>query len=143
MICMKQTERSLKEILSNLPDDKLKMLAEGIEMSPFPVLINKEYKKRFGNNNTKLKHTLKKQIRAKQLAEKKLLRSLYAEMKKFEQQEISISGLEQLSAQSIKQIQERQKRALDHMLLLTTELSKLHEYRILLEADLISDTSHK
>lgn len=139
---MKQTERSLKEMLSNLPDDKLKMLAEGIEMSPFPILINKEYKKRFGNN-TKLKNLLKKQIRAKQLAEKKLLRSLYAEMKKFEQQEISISGLEQLSAKSIKQIQERQKRALDHMLSLTAELSKLHEYRIVLETDLISDTSHK
>lgn len=71
MICMKQTERSLKEMLSNLPDDKLKMLAEGIEMSPFPILINKEYKKRFGNN-TKLKNLLKKQIRAKQLAEKKI-----------------------------------------------------------------------
>lgn len=67
---MKQTERSLKEMLSNLPDNKLKMLAESIEMSPFPVLINKEYKKRFGNNNTKLKNSLKKQIRAKQLAEK-------------------------------------------------------------------------
>lgn len=64
-------------------------------------------------------------------------------MKKFEQQEISISGLEQLSAKSIKQIQERQKRALDHMLSLTAELSKLHEYRIVLETDLISDTSHK
>ena len=140
---MKQTEPSLKEMLSNLPDDKFKMLAEDIEMSPFPVLINKEYKKRFGNNNTKLKNSLKKQIRAKQLAEKKLLSSLYTEMKKFEQQEISICGLEQLSAKSIKQIQERQKRALDHMLSLTTELSKLHEYRIILETNLISDTSHK
>lgn len=130
-------------MLSKLPDGKLKMLAEGIEMSPFPVLINKEYKKRFGANNAKLKNSLKKQIRAKQLEEKKILRNLYAEIKKLEQQAISISGLEQLSERSIKQIQDRQKRALDTMYSLITDLLKLHEYRVVLENDLISDMPRK
>lgn len=140
---MKQTERNLKAMLSKLPDRKLKMLVEGIELSPFPVLINKEYKKRFGVNGIKLKNTLKKQIRAKQMEEKKALRDLYAEIKNLEQQAISISGLEQLSERSIKQVQDRQKKALDNMSVLVTNLSKLHEYRVFLENDLISNTSRK
>ncbi|WKT58173.1 hypothetical protein QVH35_01285 [Candidatus Nitrosotenuis chungbukensis] len=79
---MKQTERNLKHMLSKLPDNSFRMLAEGIEISPFPILINKEYKKRFGGVDIRLKNSLKKQIRAKQVEQKKLLRNMYVEIKK-------------------------------------------------------------
>jgi hypothetical protein len=59
---MKQTEQNLKAMLSKLPNSKFKMLAEGIEISPFPVLINKEYKNDLAQIMQKLMNSLKKQM---------------------------------------------------------------------------------
>lgn len=133
---MKQTERNLKQMLSKLPDSKLRMLAEGIEMSPFPVLINKEYKKRFGGVDIHLKNSLKKQIRTKQAEQKKLLRNVHMEIKKLEQQSVSISGLEQISEKSIAQIHRRQKHLVESIAKNVRELAKSYEYNSFLERDL-------
>jgi hypothetical protein len=133
---MSQTERNLRQMLSKLPDNKLRMLAEGIEISPFPILINKEYKKRFGGVDIRLKNSLKKQIRAKQVEQKKLLRNVCVEIKKLEQQSVSVSGLEHLSEKSIAQIHHRQKHLVENIAKNVRELAKSCEHGTFLERDL-------
>lgn len=125
-------------MLSKLPDNKLRMLAEGIEISPFPVLINKEYKKRFGGEDVRLKNSLKKQIRAKQMEQKRLLSNMYVEIKELEQQSVSMSGLAQLSEKSIIQIHRKQKRLVENIAKNVRELAKSYEYSAFLERDLSS-----
>ncbi|MFB5610927.1 MAG: hypothetical protein ACE5R3_02080 [Nitrosopumilaceae archaeon] len=46
-------ERNVKEFLKSLSDAKIKKFYEAIEYTPFPVLLNKEYKKRFVKNKSK------------------------------------------------------------------------------------------
>lgn len=128
----------MKQMLSKLPDNKLRMLAEGIEISPFPVLINKEYKKRFGGEDVRLKNSLKKQIRAKQMEQKRLLSNMYVEIKELEQQSVSMSGLAQLSEKSIIQIHRKQKRLVENITKNVRELAKSYEYSAFLERDLSS-----
>lgn len=134
---MKQTEKKVRTMLSKLPDRKLRKLAEGIELSPFPVLINKEYNKRFGRTDSKLKRSLKKQIGAKQVMQKKLLHALRTEAKRLEQQTVSMSGLEQLSTKSIMQIHKRQKQSVERLSKTVDELTQSYERRIFLENELV------
>ena len=42
-----KTENNIKEYLSSLNDKELKKLYENIELTPFPILLVHEYRKRF------------------------------------------------------------------------------------------------
>ncbi|MFQ5572776.1 MAG: hypothetical protein ACE5EJ_00845 [Nitrosopumilaceae archaeon] len=43
----KTMEKKVKKYLRTLPDEEIKNLYEGIEFTPFPVFLRKEYQKRF------------------------------------------------------------------------------------------------
>ena len=47
-------EKNVKKFLKSLPDAKIKNFYDAMEYTPFPILLAKEYKKRFTKN--KLKH---------------------------------------------------------------------------------------
>jgi len=40
-------EKTVKKYLNNLTDDQLRTFYENLELTPFPILLIKEYKKRF------------------------------------------------------------------------------------------------
>lgn len=48
-------ERNVKKFLKSLPDAQIKNYYEAIEYTPFPILLAKEYKKRFVKNIKKQK----------------------------------------------------------------------------------------
>lgn len=48
-------ERNVKKFLKSLPDTQIKNYYEAIEYTPFPILLAKEYKKRFVKNKSKNK----------------------------------------------------------------------------------------
>lgn len=43
-----QTELNVKRYLKSLSDENLRSLYQNIELTPLPLLLAKEYKKRFG-----------------------------------------------------------------------------------------------
>jgi hypothetical protein len=42
-----KTENNIKEYLCSVSDKELKKLYENIELTPFPILLAQEYRKRF------------------------------------------------------------------------------------------------
>ena len=46
-------EKNVKEFLRSLSDAKIKNFYEAMEYTPFPILLAKEYKKRFTKNKPK------------------------------------------------------------------------------------------
>ena len=46
-------EKNVKKFLNSLSDAKIKNFYEAIEYTPFPILLTKEYKKRFTKNKSK------------------------------------------------------------------------------------------
>ena len=43
-------EKNVKKYLNNLSDDQLRTFYENLEYTPFPILLIKEYKKRFDHS---------------------------------------------------------------------------------------------
>lgn len=49
-------EKNVKIFLKSLSDEKIKNFYEAIEYTPFPVLLTKEYKRRFSKNKSRIKN---------------------------------------------------------------------------------------
>lgn len=74
------SEKNVRNFLKKLPDEKIKNFYETLEFTPFPILLAKEYQKRFNNskigysipkrkpktsNNSNLKHSQTKKSQRK------------------------------------------------------------------------------
>ena len=47
-----RTEKKVKKFLRSIDNDKIKIFYENIELTPFPILIAREYLKRFSKKPT-------------------------------------------------------------------------------------------
>lgn len=131
-----KTEKKIKRFLSNLPDGQIKKLFNGVEVSPFPILLTIEYEKRFGKKNKKLQTPLRKKLRGEHLRQRKLLREFKTDLKKLEQLTISTSGIDKLSKDSIEEIQLKRSKCMQRIQKTTKELEKTSRSILLRENEL-------
>ena len=65
------TEKNIKKYLKSISDKKIKVYYDNIELTPFPILLAKEYQKRFSKNSKGItKKNIKKKIRRKKRFQK-------------------------------------------------------------------------
>lgn len=105
-----RSERELKRFLRELSDKQLKKLVTGIDVSPFPVLLASEYKRRFGYDESMLKKTrtrIKTQIRQEQKRQWSTLNQIKKDIMIIKNSMVSESGISNLTERSIAQIQNR------------------------------------
>lgn len=110
-----KSEKELKRFLSGLSNNQIKKLVDGIDVSPFPVLLALEYEKRFGYDASTIKKiTLKtnKEIRKEHNKQGVILNNLKKELDIIKNTRISERGLNELSDKSITQIQNKRTDAL-------------------------------
>lgn len=132
-----KTEEKIKRFLSSLSDDQIKKLFNGVEVSPFPILLTIEYENRFGKNK-KIQSSIKSKLRQEQRRQRKLLREFKTDLKKLEQLTVSISGIDKLSKASIEEIQLKRARCIQKIHKTTTELEKTNRNILLRENDLVN-----
>ena len=48
-----KSEKNVKKYLASISDDQIKIFYENIELTSFPILLAKEYHKRFSKNKRK------------------------------------------------------------------------------------------
>ncbi len=133
-----KTEQKIRQFLANLPDNQIKKFFDGVEISPFPLLLTLEYEKRFGKNNKKMISLLGSKLRKEQIKQSKLLQDFRIELKKLEQLTISFSGVEKLSKKSIERIQFKRTNIVQKLLRLTADLEKINKNIVLRENELLN-----
>lgn len=133
-----KTEKKIKRFLSSLPDDQIKKLFNGVEVSPFPILLTIEYEKRFGKKNKKLQAPLRKKLRGEHLRQRKLLREFKTDLRKLEQLTISTSGIDKLSKDSIEEIQLKRSKCMQRIQKGAKELEKTSRSILLRENELVN-----
>jgi hypothetical protein len=133
-----KTEQKIRQFLANLPDNQIKKFFDGVEISPFPLLLTLEYEKRFGKKNKKIISLLGSKLRKEQIKQRKLLQDFHIELKKLEQLTISFSGVEKLSKKSIERIQFKRTNVVQKLLRLTADLEKINRNIVLRENELLN-----
>lgn len=133
-----KTERKIRQFLAGLPDSQIKKLFDGVEISPFPLLLTLEYEKRFGKKNKKRLSLLSSKLRREQIKQRKLLQDFHIELKKLEQLAISLSGVEKLSKKSIERIQFKRTNTIQKLLRLAADLEKINMNTLLQENELLN-----
>ncbi|MGI0061659.1 MAG: hypothetical protein ACREBA_04315 [Nitrosotalea sp.] len=106
----RKSERELRKLLHGLSDNQIKKLVDGIDVSPFPVLLASEYERRFGYDKPTIKKILAKirrEIREEQNKQWIILNKFKKELDIVKNTRISDRGLDELSEKSIMQIQNK------------------------------------
>ena len=132
-----KTEQKIKQFLAGLPDNQIKKLFDGVEISPFPLLLTLEYEKRFGKKNKKMISLISSKLRQEQIKQRQLLKDFHIELKKLEQLTVSVSGVEKLSKKSIERIQFKRTNIVQKLLILTADLEKINKSILLRENGLL------
>ena len=132
-----KTEQKIKQFLTGLPDNQIKKLFDGVEISPFPLLLTMEYEKRFGKKNKKMISLISSKLRQEQIKQRQLLKDFHIELKKLEQLAVSVSGVEKLSKKSIERIQLKRTNIVQKLLILAADLEKINKSILLRENELL------
>jgi hypothetical protein len=104
-----KSEKGLKRFLKGLSNEQIKKLVDGIDVSPFPVLLASEYEKRFGQDKytiKKIRMKINKEMRNEQNKQGIILNNLKNELDIIKNTRVSERGLNELSEKSITQIQD-------------------------------------
>lgn len=104
---MLKTEGEIKRYLAKLTNDQIKKMVEGLDFSPFPILLTEEYGRRFGYGKKSRKNRkviLKNKIKKEKQTRRKVLRDLASDLKHIQSFTISFSGLDELSEKGISEI---------------------------------------
>jgi len=133
-----KTEQKIRKFLASLPDNQIKKLFDGVEISPFPFLLTMEYEKRFGKKNKKILSLLSNKLRQEYIKQRKLLQGVHMELKKLEQLTMSLSGVEKLSKKSVERIQSKRTNAIQKISELTAQLETINRSILLRENELLS-----
>lgn len=118
MKVFKKPERDLKKFLRTLSDKQIKKWVDGIDVSPFPMLLAAEYRRRFGleeNAMKRIKIKLGNRIRNEQQRQGILLGDVKKDLKIIMNSTVSPTGIADLSERSINQIHVRRISALEEM----------------------------
>ncbi|GEM_PF-7008337 len=118
MSISRKSERELRKLLQRLSDNQIKKLVDGIDVSPFPVLLASEYERRFGYDKPTIKKILtkiRKEMREEQNKQWVILNKFKKELDVMKNTRISDRGLDELSEKSITQIQNKRSFALTNM----------------------------
>lgn len=110
-----KSEKELKKFLKGLSNNQIKKLVDGIDVSPFPVLLASEYEKRFGQDKSSIKKIIlkiNKDIREEQKKQGIILNNLRKELDIIKNAIVSERGLNELMGQSIIQIQNKRNKTL-------------------------------
>jgi hypothetical protein len=133
-----KTEQKIKRFLADLPNNQIKKLFDGVEISPFPLLLTLEYEKRFGKKKERMLALLRNKLRQDQIKQRKLLQDFHVELKKLEQLSISLSGVEKLSKKSIERIQFKRTNIVQKLLGFTADLEKINKSIVFRENELLN-----
>lgn len=141
-----KSERELRRFLRSLSSKQIKKLVDGIDVSPFPVLLASEYRRRFGYDESmtaKAITMVRRQLRQEHKKQMTALDKIRKDMAVLKSCTISDSGIAGLSETSVSQIQNRRIRAVENLRrsykTLYTSLKKIerleNEYLTLVEKD--------
>lgn len=100
---MIKTEPEFRKHLQLLSDKKIKEMVERIDVHNYPVLLLKEYSRRFGPNQHPQKTTarISKKLSDEKSTRRQAMSALKEEIKKLNEFNLSQAGLESLSLRSI------------------------------------------
>lgn len=98
-----------KKRLAKLSDEKIKKMAERVDIHPFPVILLQEYAKRFDSQDTKkqVASMISKRLAKEKLRQKKILREIKTQTRKLVDCDISQTGLKMISATSVDAIHQK------------------------------------
>lgn len=107
---MLKSEEEIKNYLKKLSDEQIKKMIDGLDFSPFPILLTVEYEKRFGVGPASKKNkktALKSKIRQERKNQRKAIHELKLNLRQIVSNSVSPSGIESLSDDAIKQIHKK------------------------------------
>lgn len=107
---MIRTEAEFKKILKRMPDHKIKKMSERMDAHHFPVLLLREYSRRFGTNDkAKVIANIAKQILKEKNERMKALKTIKIGMKNLSDYYVTQSGLDGISTKSIDAMHQKTK----------------------------------
>lgn len=116
---MIKSEEEIRSYLKKLSNEQIKKMIDGLDFSPFPILLTTEYEKRFGTgpaNKKNKKTALKSKIRQERKNQRKAIHDLKLELRKIVSGAVSPSGLKSLSNDGIRKIHEKTESAMKNFL---------------------------
>jgi hypothetical protein len=114
----RKSEKELIKFLRGISDNQIKKLVDGIDVSPFPVLLTSEYVRRFGHDKStinKILPKIRREITEEQKKQWNILNKFKKEFNIIKNTMISDTGLDELSEKSVIQIQNKRTLALTNM----------------------------
>lgn len=116
---MIKSEEEIKNYLKQLSDEQIKKMIDGLDFSPFPILLTTEYEKRFGvvsKNKKNKKAALKSKIHQERKNQRKAINDLKLALRQIISTTVSTSGLESISSDGIRQIHKKTESATKNFL---------------------------
>jgi len=132
---MIKTEKDFKKMLRQMSDAKIKKMSEQIDVCNYPILLLKEYSRRFGlkENNSVIITTIAKQLLKEKKRRINTLKILKTEMKNLPDYYITQSGLNNISIKSIDLIHQKTKNTSSKIVHAATQIEKINNEIIRLE----------